>query len=350
MRLTLPPRGRRVQQALAIGAAPALVLGLALVATPNSANASSTATERNAAPEKSKPVYMSKSVKPQQSRTARLREYWTPKRMANAIPADRLTRHAITTMTPQEAARDRAMKPVTESQPVLPTGADGNARKVRKSRTIGKVFFKTHAGVSMVCSGSAVNSKAKNMVMTAGHCVNGGKGKGWHKKWIFVPGWGKSHKAKRGIYPATRLVALRGWIKHSNFNDDVALALVKPGRGTNKKLVKKVGGYGAQFGRSHHRRLAAIGYSVVGFSGDKQKHCRKWTHRRFGGSIEMRCRVLTGGASGGPWIKGKAANGKGYINGVNSNVNKTHHPTVIRSSYFASDVRHMYRAFRKKKH
>ncbi|MGH8879571.1 MAG: trypsin-like serine peptidase [Stackebrandtia sp.] len=347
MRLKLPPRGRRVQQALAVGAAPALVMGLALVAISNPANASHTDTQSNASPDRAKPAFVSKSVSDQTSRAARLREYWTPERMANAVPADRLTQGAVPTAAPSTDT----MKATTGSQPVQPTAAASSARKVRKSKTIGKVFFKTRSGIDMVCSGAAVNSKAKNMVMTAGHCVHSGPGKGWHKNWIFVPGYGPGNTARNGIYPATRLVALRGWIKKENFNDDVALALVKPGRGTNTKLVRKVGGYGTQFGRSYRRTMTAIGYSQLGFKGDKQKHCRKMTHRRRGtGQIEMRCRVLTPGASGGPWVKGKVAAGKGFVNGINSNVNKRRHPTVIRSSYFGKDVYRMYQSFRKTKH
>lgn len=354
MRLTELHRGQRTRRALAVVAAPSLVVGLALPATASQASTAES-SDRQTTNSTSKAVpYASKSVDTSNARMKSLREYWTPKRMANAVPADRITKQALKHQTAASKTRPERVKPSTLADSVAPSVPDTGARKrVRKSKTIGKVFFRTRKGVNMVCSGAAVNSKRKNMVMTAGHCVNGGRGKGWHKRWIFVPGYGPGRKTRQGLYPATRLVSLKGWIKRSNFNYDVAIALVKPGRGTKKKLVRKVGGYGLQTGRSYRRKLAAIGYSQLGYKGDKQKSCRKKTHRRRGTrQLQMRCRVLTPGASGGPWVKGKVRIKKrknSHINGVNSNINKRRHPTKIRSPYFGKDVRRMYRAYRKVK-
>ena len=342
MRLTLPPRGRRAQRTLAVSAAPALVLGLALTAPAHSATASPAPTP-SASPDHDRPVYLSHPLDNRASARTTTGTYWTPERMAHAVPADRLTRDAITHASPGDR-----MPATTAARPAAPAPA-GGAAKTHKSQTIGKVFFTTEGGVDMVCSGSAVNSKAKNMVMTAGHCVNGGKGKSWYHRWIFVPGYGPGNRTPNGLYRAKRLISLAGWVKHSNLNDDVGIALVKPVRGTKKKLVKNVGGYGVQFGRSGHRKLAAIGYSQVNYKGDKQKNCRKWTHRRKHDKFQlvMRCHVLTGGASGGPWVKGKAIKGQGLVNGVNSTNNDLHHPTKIRTPYFGRDVFRMYNAFRK---
>ncbi|HLR84717.1 MAG TPA: hypothetical protein VK059_07180 [Nocardioidaceae bacterium] len=352
MRLTEPRRGRS-RRALAIIAAPALIVGLATPMTASSATTSESNDNRTAVPTKKRTPYLSKAVNNSQSRMAGLRQYWTPERMANAVPADRLTRQALKHQTPASRARPEPVKPSTLAKPAAASGQNSAARrKLRKSKTIGKVFFRTARGVDMVCSGAAINSKRKNMVITAGHCLNGGRGKAWHRRWIFVPGYGPGRKARHGIYPATRLVALRGWIKRSNFNFDVGLALVKPGRGTKKRLVRKVGGYGLQTGKGFRRKVTAIGYSQVRFKGDKQKKCRRKTHRRpRTRQLAMRCRVLTPGASGGPWVKGRIRLKKGsrsFVNGVNSNINRPRRPTRIRSPYFGRAVRKMYRAYRTK--
>ncbi len=356
MRLTEPRRGPRSRQALAIIAAPALIVGLATPTTASSASTPESSDDRTAAAAKESVPYQSKSVNQSRARMADLREYWTPERMANAVPADRLARQALKQQTAGSRTQPERVAPSTLANSVAPSGQQAGStqqRRLRKSKTIGKVFFRTGKGVDMVCSGAAVNSKRKNMVMTAGHCVNGGRGKAWHKRWIFVPGYGPGRKARNGMYPATRLVALRGWIKRSNFNFDVAIALVKPGRGTNKKLVRKVGGYGLQTGKRYQRKLTAIGYSQLGYKGDKQKKCRRKTHRRpRTRQLAMRCRVLTPGASGGPWVKGRIRikkRGNSYVNGVNSNINRPRKPTRIRSPYFGRGVRLMYRAYKNKK-
>ncbi|UPK74517.1 hypothetical protein MU582_19075 [Nocardioidaceae bacterium SCSIO 66511] len=355
MRLTQPTRGRRVRRVVAVAAAPALVAGLALPATMATASESTAEAGNDPARKTAEPVpYASQTVNLAAARAQSAAEYWTPERMANAVPGDRITRQAAKHQPSASRTAPEPTRPQLVSKAALPSSPDARKKKVRKSKTIGKVFFKTRKGVNMVCSGAAINSKRKNMVMTAGHCVHGGRGKGWHKKWIFVPGYGPGNTAPNGVYGATTKVAMKGWIKRSNFNYDTALALVKPVKFTKKKLVKNVGGYGLQVGRSHKRRLAAVGYSQLGRKGDKQTSCRKRSHRAVHGKqIKLRCHNLTPGSSGGPWIKGKVRIGKkkrSALNGVVSNgVGKRKHPKFIRSPYFDRKVLKMYKAYRKKK-
>ncbi|UYM06787.1 trypsin-like serine peptidase [Solicola gregarius] len=352
MRLTQPTRGRRVRRVVAAAAAPALVAGIALPATMASASAPES-EKRHTASADAVP-YASQTVDLDSARAADA-AYWTPKRMANAVPADRIARQAMQQQTPASRTAPAPTKSQSVAKAALPSAPEAR-KKTRKSKTVGKVFFTTRKGVDMVCSGAAVNSKRKNMVMTAGHCVHGGRGQGWHKNWIFVPGYGPGNTARHGVYGATSKVAMKGWIKHNNFNYDTALALVKPIKFTKKKLVKNVGGYGLQVGRSHKRRLAAVGYSQLGYKGDKQKSCRKRTRPAAGGNqIRLNCHNLTPGSSGGPWIKGKVRIGKkrhSALNGVVSNGPRRHpkHPKFIRSPYFDRNVKKMYNAYRNKKH
>lgn len=57
---------------------------------------------------------------------------------------------------------------------------------------VGKVFFDTPEGPAQ-CSGTVVkdprNPGKSNLVATAGHCVHGGKGKGWFRNIVFVPSY-----------------------------------------------------------------------------------------------------------------------------------------------------------------
>jgi hypothetical protein len=76
-------------------------------------------------------------------------------------------------------------------------GKNGTAwwgsRSLAPATTTGKVFFTDHTGGHWVCSGSLVNSVAKNVVITAGHCVYGTAGgelpagETWHSNWVFAP-------------------------------------------------------------------------------------------------------------------------------------------------------------------
>lgn len=267
-------------------------------------------------------------------------EYWTQERMRGAIPAGAQLSDAE---IKEQAAR--ATEPIEKGAPTTgstPVGAEDAAKGGRDIR-IGKVFFR-QAGKDYVCSGAAVNTKKKNMVWTAGHCVNGVGKVGWSKKFAFYPGLyikNGQYIAPRGGYLATRLATSRGWVKNSSFNYDYALALVRPWKYTKKPLVKNVGGFGIQFGKKFKRSVKAVGYSSRGYNGGQQKVCKRVSHQRKGTrQLEIYCKVLTPGASGGPWLVGR------YLNGVNSNVDRYDPaPRVIRTPYFGVGARQLFRKY-----
>src|SRR3712207_8520122 len=45
------------------------------------------------------------------------------------------------------------------------------------------------SGLDYVCSAGAVNSGKRRLVLTAGHCVHGGRGGQWMQNWVFYPGY-----------------------------------------------------------------------------------------------------------------------------------------------------------------
>src|SRR4051794_31271873 len=130
--------------------------------------------------------------------------FWTRRRMAAATPLDSVP------VRNRAAARGR---PETETHRVVPTlirptagrhapkaGAalrtstvSARARAVPRpytnvpDRLNGKVFF-TIGGSPFVCSGTVVNSRNRDMVDTAGHCVSDGAGN-FYENWVFVPAY-----------------------------------------------------------------------------------------------------------------------------------------------------------------
>ena len=77
---------------------------------------------------------------------------------------------------PRNGDEGRAKKP-----PVTPTPTASTVA------TTGKVFF-TLGGVNYVCSGAATSSTNRDVVTTAGHCVNEGPG-AFATNWAFVPAY-----------------------------------------------------------------------------------------------------------------------------------------------------------------
>lgn len=114
--------------------------------------------------------------------------YWTEEKMRSAIPADKLAPEFYQTDTnPSDERSKRLSLGEDLSDPVYPELSPGQqTRNAVVPSTAGKVFF-SYKGKNYVCSGSAINGPTKNVVSTAGHCVHGGKGEGWHSNIAFAP-------------------------------------------------------------------------------------------------------------------------------------------------------------------
>ncbi|MEV5968505.1 hypothetical protein [Streptomyces sp. NPDC051921] len=270
---------------------------------------------------------------------ARTARYWTPERMAKAVPAEPVGRSSVrTTSAPQRPTGPA----VTGSDPVpgTVTAPGGIKIAVTATRVVGKVFYRGSDGVDYVCSGSAVNSANKNMVFTAGHCVHGGPGKSWSSNWQFVPYYDHGSRPY-GTWWAETLVAFNGWTQSGNFGYDLGIVITSPN--SSGELVNAVGGLGLQWNQSKDRYMTAMGYpQAPPFDGQWQYYCAATTSQRSiftTDQIKMPCN-MTGGSSGGPWIYGKDDNVyySGWVNGVNSNVNDKNNPTEMRSPYFATWV------------
>src|SRR5439155_15822696 len=118
-------------------------------------------------------------------------DFWTPENMRAATPLD----------GPLQTVGD-LLGAVTKGLPsLIPASSSTGAAwsgggKVTK--TAGRVFFLFN-GAKASCSGDAVTSGNKSVVITAGHCV---KYQGtWHTNWVFVPGYNNGN-APYGEWPA----------------------------------------------------------------------------------------------------------------------------------------------------
>ncbi|MEV8623979.1 trypsin-like peptidase domain-containing protein [Streptomyces sp. NPDC051079] len=326
---------RRRSYALSIAAAATLLL------FPTAAQAVE-APEAPSARAAAQPAAAAQAVEHKVPSTAKARaaEYWTPERMAKAVPAERVER------TGGPGGRPAPQRPTgpatTGSDPVLGNAAraEGFRATVSATQVVGKVFFTGSDGKDYVCSGSAVNSTNKNMVFTAGHCVHGGPGQSWNSNWQFVPYYDHGSRPY-GTWWAETLVAFNGWTNDGNFGYDLGIVITSPN--SSGELVNAVGGMGLQWNQSKDRFVTAMGYpQAPPFDGQWQYFCAATSSQRSWWTtdqIKIPCN-MTGGSSGGPWIFGKDDNVycSGWVNGVNSNVDSKDNPTEMRSPYFAGWV------------
>ncbi|MBB4894711.1 V8-like Glu-specific endopeptidase [Streptomyces olivoverticillatus] len=263
--------------------------------------------------------------------------YWTPERMRSAVPADapRPTGGpSAKDATP--AAHGAAARQLAASQ--APLAHDARLQGLNLTPTVGRVFFTDSKGVPRSCSASSVNNPTKNMVVTAGHCVHGGKGMGWHSKWTYVPAyWNGNAPYGRWSYHYAR--TFNGWIQKSDFDLDVAILNLWDNGG---RLVDRVGGNGLGVNYGFKQKVTVWGYPAdPPYNGSRPYYCQNlttWKHSKY--QVGVGC-TMVGGASGGPWLRNyNTSTGLGDVYAVTSR--RTEPPKDIWSPYFDNDIGHLY--------
>ncbi|HEX5713173.1 MAG TPA: hypothetical protein VFX85_07655 [Solirubrobacterales bacterium] len=245
---------------------------------------------------------------------ARVLRFWTPQRMREARPLG-LVRNAggearlrIGSPTPDPGA-SASFLAISEPD-LLPYAVNGR-------------IFVRRGELEGYCSGTAIDSPTRRLVLTAGHCLNSGREDGKASVWSdyvqFVPAF------HGGVSPFGAFVARRGamfapqqWTKQGNPDFDLGAFLTLPNnRGEN--VADAVGG-GATIAlnQSRYQDFQTFGYPG---KATRLQGCRspyvgsdRFTNRFPGPPTSgIRCRWAPG-ASGGGWLIGDGSE----INGINA--------------------------------
>ncbi len=238
-----------------------------------------------------------------------VRRFWTAARMRNAIPLD--------------LDRSGAGIPASAAAPAV-THAAGRAAE--GLRSVGKLFF-SDASANYVCSAAAINTPERNLVVTAGHCVNSGGVRGflggcragsYYRNFQFVPAYDNG-AAPYGTWIGVSAIAPAEWINGCNvFSRDQAMIAVAPLGGVN--LVDAVGGNALAWNYPQRQDgVRAVGWPAQApYDGKSRQECTaSTTVGEDGRDAQMSCQ-LTGGASGGPWFLRMASADTGFIFAVTS--------------------------------
>lgn len=224
---------------------------------------------------------------------ARVARWWTPARMRAAAPLD-----AAGTLG---RAASASFSPVAEPT-AQPYAVEGR-------------LFVRQGPLEGFCSGTAIDSPSRRLVLTAGHCVNSGPGgffrrPTWSRYAMFVPAYSNG-VAPFGAFVARRnaIFALPRWVRVGNPNYDVGALLVSPNaEGVN--VADAVGG-GARLALDLNRQqqFQTFGYPSPDrwmqgcespYVGDDAN-----TYRLPGPpTMAIRCHWAPG-ASGGGWLIGE---------------------------------------------
>jgi V8-like Glu-specific endopeptidase len=192
------PRRTHTPHPRVAGSLVALVLALVALAVPFGAAAAPRLHPR--------PVATSSAT----GEAARTAAYWTPARMRSAPPLDG-RRNPLALASFSQVA-DATAPPYSVNGRLF----------VRQGRDSG------------YCSGTAINSPTRRLVLTAGHCVNSGprgvRGtSAWSRFLLFVPAY-TDGVAPFGAFAARRpeIYAPKPWVKQGNPNFDMGAILTQP--------------------------------------------------------------------------------------------------------------------------
>jgi V8-like Glu-specific endopeptidase len=287
-----------------------------------------------------------------------LGSYWTEARIRSARSADVVV---ASRSTPGASDATKAMKP--QGPAVTIAGTTGSAKHVAgpamaetgwygnfwsaPATTTGKVFFSTHDGRNWVCSASVVNSEAKDLLITAGHCVYGSlggqvPGEGWHSNWTFVPDYYYNYRPF-GTWYARQLWTKTAYINNQDEGDDIGAVLLWANNGQN--ITNLLGGQGIAWNYNSTEYVYDFGYPAeYPFNGQSLQYCNgtaSWTW--WAGAEQLACN-MTGGSSGGPWLAGFNGNW-GYVNSVND-FGYSWDPGQMFGLYFGNNVGSLYNQVR----
>ena len=235
---------------------------------------------------------------------AAVQRYWTPERMRNARPADRILSgtYAAAAKPVKPPKRAFAASPVTPPYTSQPTSTNG------------KVFF-TDDGLNYVCSGTALLSGNKSTVWTAGHCVHDGASN-FHTNWAFVPAYADGSRPY-GTWTARQLLTTNGWATSGDFSFDNGAAVVNLNGG--QALTDVVGGRNPSFNYARNQTYVSHGYPAAPpFSGGRMFICEADLGTRDTSANPATMGIgcdMTGGSSGGGWVVGNnvlSVNSYGY--------------------------------------
>jgi V8-like Glu-specific endopeptidase len=125
-----------------------------------------------------------------------------------------------------------------------PIGEEGKSssktQNVNFPKTIGKVFFEGRDGKLYWCSGTSIQSKYRNLVATAGHCVYDIKAnQETVSRWVFVPGYYQG-KAPWGVYVGKQAFTHYDFDVYEDFDRDYAFVTVYDGIGGTLNKPKQV--------------------------------------------------------------------------------------------------------------
>lgn len=202
------------------------------------------------------------------------------------------------------------------------------------TRTNGKVIGVDPREGPYTCSGTAIDTPSRSIVLTAGHCVVEEGRVGRHL--VFVPAYDYGERPF-GTFRVRARYVMPQWRHGQDPDYDVAALRVRPDR--LGLLTDVVGARGYATGKSRLAAFQIFGYPAAHAGGEELRSCRahglgvdSLTDGFPGPPTMLASCDMAAGSSGGGWLFGGQ-----YVSGVTS-YGYAGRPTQLFSPYFGSQV------------
>jgi len=199
------------------------------------------------------------------------------------------------------------------------------------------------------CSAGAVTSPTKSLVLTAAHCLKGGKP---YRNVAFVPGYrgGASQAGEPGERPYGLFPMELGkvWIDErylsSSPSDDVDFAVLRVGPNSQGQLLEDAIGRGNTLTTVPAAQLARREVTLTGYPGGQKTplQCTNATRAFQGRFMEIACDGFRTGVSGGPFLEGFDGSRGNLVGAIGGYKTGGLQDNISYSSQFDNDVLRLY--------
>jgi V8-like Glu-specific endopeptidase len=238
-------------------------------------------------------------------------DYWTRERLLGALPWRGTPRVPKTT----------------------PSAHTASLAAVR----IGAIFSQSASG-DHFCTASVVDSPGRNLLITAAHCISGGKNGGLQQNIVFIPDY-RNGTAPYGVWTPSKLIVDPRWESSSDPDYDVGFVVLSPLDGRNIEDI--LGANRLGFDPSYTSMVRVTGYPD---SSGAPVTCRNVTTRQSATQLRFDCGGFFVGTSGSPWVTGfNSVTRTGTIIGVIGGYQQGGDTDAISySCYFGAGIKQLY--------
>jgi V8-like Glu-specific endopeptidase len=218
---------------------------------------------------------------------------------------------------------------------------DGNAytpRPTEQNARIGAVFEKSDPGEHF-CTASVVQSRGRNMIITAAHCAYDSDAGAPVDDLVFAPDF-RDGDGPTGRWKVKKVIIDDRWAKSRDEDLDVAFLLLDKKDG--KQIQDDLGGNTLGIDRGFDNEVKITGYPS---SRETPISCRNRTTKFSGTQLRIRCTDFEGGTSGSPWLadydpKSQTGTVIGVLGGHEGGGDED---DISYAAYFNDDIAALYR-------